>query len=230
MGTKKCKVINKKVLKLTAFLLIIAGNFSSCEKYEKSTETNTIVNANSSWAVFNYGVCPACSFWTEYVYFDGDSIISGNTYKKVFSCDDELRKNIKYEGLMREHDLKTYFISANSGIETLLYDFSLEAGMIFYYDSMTPSYVRAVDSIEINGFMKKRIQMDGGRTDTWIEGMGSVRGILSPSRISLDGISEFLLCYYLNKELMYSNTSLSDCYYEGENVFSFLDTVKIKIK
>ena len=88
--------------------------------------TNTIVNENSAWAVLNVNVCPECPIWTEYFYFEDDSIVESNLYKKVFSCNDILHENIQYEGLIREQNKKTYFIPTNSETEYLLYDFSME--------------------------------------------------------------------------------------------------------
>jgi len=78
------------------------------------TNNNTIVNDNSSWAVLGQAVCPECPVWTQYIYFDGDSIVANRYYKKVFSCNDKLHENVKYEGLIREQNEKTYFISNNS--------------------------------------------------------------------------------------------------------------------
>ncbi len=134
------------------------------------TFNNTIVNDNSSWAILSVGVCPYCPVWTQYVYFDGDSIIAGNSYKKVFSCDDKLHENIKYEGLMREQDKKTYIIPAVQReypfptpppeTEHLLYDFSLEEGVNFEYKFYRSHmsrllYVNKVDFIEINGVLSQ---------------------------------------------------------------------------
>ena len=101
---------------------------------------NTIVNDNSSWAILGYGVCPECPVWTQYIYFDSDSIIASNSYKKVFSSNDKLHEYIKYEGLIREQEKKTYFIPNNSETEYLLYDFSLEKGMSFSLSPIIQSF------------------------------------------------------------------------------------------
>ena len=95
---------------------------------------NTIVNDNSSWAVLNGGVCIDCPVWTQYIYFEGDSVFNGKTYKKVFYYEDEQHTERFFAGLIREENKKTYFVDKspnNNIIETVLYDFSLEAGDIF---------------------------------------------------------------------------------------------------
>ena len=131
------KTINIFLLLLSFFLCF------SCSPQEKEgissyepSDNNTIVNANSSWAILSYGLGSwnvPCNVTTQYVYFGSDSIINEYTYKKLFSCNDKLHENIKYEGLIREQNKKTYFIPANFETEYLLYDFSLEKGMTFEY-------------------------------------------------------------------------------------------------
>jgi hypothetical protein len=84
---------------------------------------NTIVNDNNSWAILTYGLGAfdiPCCVKTHYVFFENDSLFSGNSYKKVFSYEDQLHENLIYKGLMREQDEKTYFIPANSETEYLL--------------------------------------------------------------------------------------------------------------
>jgi len=206
-------------LMLTKSLLLVFTLFGSATL---SLAQNTIVNDNSSWATLVYvsGGSPSHYMTTEYTYFDGDSIVGEYLYKKVFLCKDELHENIEYKGLMREENQKTFL--KGSGAEKLLYDFSLEEGESFEYDfgaawSVT-LYVKSVDFIEINGSMKKRIQITNNPDaemiwDTWIEEIGSLNGILS---ITFgNGNKRTLLCYFQNNELIYKNSDYSECYYEG---------------
>jgi len=194
--------------------------------YEQLTnELNTIVNDNSSWAILSHVVYPTSLVRTEYVYFDGDSTIGKIAYKKVFSCDDRLHENIKYEGLIREQENKTYFISANTETERMLYNFSLEEGMNFeYWDSKMQKpkilHVKSVDFVKINGFHKKRIQITTNSNaewilDTWVEEIGSLSGILYPCYGAFgNGVVRHLLCYFQNNELIYKNANYSECYYD----------------
>jgi len=222
---------------------ILFVSFVCCLVLQAKAQTtnNTIVNDNSSWATLGYGVCPKCPVWTQYVYFDGDSIVANNSYKKVFSCEDKLHENIKYEGLIREQDKKTYFIPANSETEYLLYDFSLEEGMTFEaYINLSSQETRLLevknsDMVEINGVLKKRLQIgyyspfwnNDYILDTWIEDIGSLGGILTPNFSVLDGTIYTLLCYYQNNELIYKNPAYSECYYDEKEDITSVQTITI---
>ena len=205
-------------LMLTKSLLLV---FTLLGSVTLSLAQNTIVNDYSSWAVVGYssGGSPPHYLITEYEYFDGDSIIGEHSYKKMFWCRDQFHETISYEGLMREENQKIYF--KRSDTERLIYDFSLEEGMIFEYNTLghpETLYVKSVDSIEINGSMKKRIQITGNPDAekiryTWIEEIGSLDGILSMT-FGNGGIRT-LLCYFQNEELVYKNPDYSECYYEG---------------
>jgi hypothetical protein len=211
--------------KITGSLLLYLI-ISQTQTIAGQTNGNTIVLPNSSWSILRYGVTyPVPWVSTQYVYFAGDSVVTDKTYKKVFSCDDKLHENITYEGLIREQDKKTWFICKDSETENLLYDFSLEEGMTFEYSSMYPEelpellYVKNSDIIEINGETRKRLQLsfpplpgDDWIVDTWIEGIGSLRGILQP--LLLDGVVSELLCHHKNDELIYKNPVYSECYYD----------------
>jgi len=202
--------------------------------WHESFEDN-IVNDNNSWATLSYGLGSGnapCCVSTEYTYFDGDSIVNGFSFKKVFSCNDELHTNIKFEGLMRENEQKTYIIKPNSETEYLLYDFSLEEGTSFeYWDFLYPImamnlFVKTIDFIEINGALKKRINLTGSPTsdwiiDIWVEGMGSMSGILHPCyKIFTDGGVNSLLCFFQDDELIFKNSEYSKCYYDNiEDLF-----------
>jgi hypothetical protein len=196
----------------------------TCEN--TGNEQNTIVNSKNSWATLVYGwdfYHGPCCVSTQYVYFNGDSIFKEYTYKKVFSCDDNLHENIKYEGLMREQDRKTYIIPANSEKEYLLYDFSLEQGMTFEYwdfrgNGSISLYVEMVYFMEVNGFARKRIYLasiDYDQVDIWIEEIGSLSGILYPCcNLYTRGGRRELLCYFQNNELTYKHPDYSECYYD----------------
>jgi len=226
------KNVRRKVT-ATTLCIIMVGLFLvvGCKKDDggKGNNSNlaTIVNDNSSWAVLTFSWYAGDTLWcvyTEYVYFAGDSIVAEKSYKKVFSCDDKLHENIKYEGLIREQNKKTYFIPVNSETEYLLYDFSLEEGMSFEYNGGPISktlYVSSVDFVEVNGSIKKRIQIKEHPSaeyeidDTWIEEIGSLYGILYPCiRLFSGGAGKELLCHYQNGELIYKNPAYFECYYD----------------
>jgi hypothetical protein len=216
-------------------LFIITGQIQTItgETTDNTIVDNTIVLPGSSWSVLHYGMLLEPWVSTQYIYFDGDSIVENRAYKKVFSCDDELHENIKYEGLIREQDKKTYFIRDNSETEYVLYDFSLEEGTNFEYqesESQIPGYefppitlyVKKIDFVEISGIQKKRIQFTSPPPDddivyaTWIEGIGSLTGLFYPhgSMRPPNNVIEALLCHFQDNELIYKNPAYSECYYD----------------
>jgi len=233
-----------KNMTLISVLLLVSfscnvHNFQKEENDQKSNDT-TIVYHNNSWATLHYGLgswAIPCNVSTQYVYFEGDSIFAGNSYKKVFSCDDRPQKNLKYEGLIREQNKKTYFIPDNFEKEYLLYDFSLEEGMNFEYiePQLIPEYefsvslyVKKVDFVEINGIPLKQIQFtspppyDDIIDVSWIEKIGSLNGLFYPCGMLAPGADRELLCCYQNGELAYKNSTYPECYYDkAEEIIPF---------
>ena len=227
----------------TKLLLLLLGLCSTVvpgdAEINEQADSNALIGPNSSWSVLRYGLGSyniPCCVSTRYLYFEGDSIVAGNTYKKVFSCNGELHENITYEGLIREEDKKIYFLAKSLENEHLLYDFSLEEGMTFEYSSYMDTelppvslYVKTSDMIEINGYPRKRLQLsfpqseDGWIIDTWIEGIGSLSGILQPCYcLFQNGAVTELLCHYKNDELIYKNPARSGCYYDREEDIRYI--------
>lgn len=222
-------------MKTKLFLLCLMFCFI-CQVKAQTGNNNTIVNDNSTWSVLGRVVAPNGRVWTQYIYFDGDSIIGINSFKKVFSCDDSLHKNIKYEGLIREEGKKTYFIPVNFDTAYLLYDFSLTEGTVFEYQNYQSQethslYVKHIDMIEINGILKTQILLtmpppnDNQIVDTWIEHIGSLSGIIYVTHnLFLDGVSYALLCYYQDDVLAYKNPDYSKCYYDDPKELLSIET------
>jgi hypothetical protein len=177
---------------------------------------------------------------TNYVYLYGDSVVEGKTYKKMLLCKDELHENIEHIGLIREESHKTYFMPANYGKEILLYDFSLVEGDYFEIPILdNPEfsetfYVSSVDSVEIDGLAKKRMQIkktpDGETIDTWIEELGSLNGLLFPGyEYFMVGAFSYLLCYFQEDELVYRNPKYTECYYNTVSIQEPPNKTKINV-
>ena len=202
----------------------------------EAANNNTIVNDNSSWATLSYGLgseAVPCCVQTRYYFFDGDSVFNGKTYKQTFYYQDEHHTERLFSGLMREENLKTYFISKESGIETILYDFSLEKGDTFEYliGAMPTSIILSVlesDSVLINNEWKKRLIVSYEVTDTIIENIGSLRGLFYPLMYGVSGAFHGLLCHFQNNELIYKNPNYSECYYDKAEDFTSTQTTKIE--
>jgi len=222
-------VNSKNYINMKRYLLLVFGLFICILLHSQ----NTIVNSNSSWATLTYGTwgAPHCIV-TEFTYFEQDTLIDAISYKKVFSCNDKLHENIKYEGLIREQDKKTYFIPLNYTTEFLLYDFSLKEGMDFdfqykFYHKLL--HVKKIDSIEINGVLKKQIQLTlPNNTNvhvTWIENIGSLAGFFySGGNLDTCNCEYTLLCHFQDDESIYKNPIYSECYYDNGEELSVQTT------
>jgi hypothetical protein len=192
----------------------------------QTSENNTIVNESRWWSVLQY-YSPdfLISASTEYFYFEGDSTFNELSYKKVYSSG-KFQEEGQCIGLIREEDKKTYYIPhIASDKEYLVYDFSLEQGMLYegYYENISGGYHIGplfvdIDSIEMEGSLKKRIQLSSLASnevvETWIENVGSLSGILTPAYgLFLSGGKSELLCYHQDNNLVYKNPEYLECYY-----------------
>jgi len=142
-------------------------------------------DSNAYFSISSY------KFW-----FQGDTIINNKKYKKVFQQNydtiADFNKAIYYAGV-REDTIneKIICIQKDDGIERLLADFSLNpsdtTSVYSFWPFGSPEKklvnVKNVDSIQINDFYRKRINIDHGYLnyeESWIEGIGSTFGLFYP--------------------------------------------------
>ena len=195
----------------------------------QSGAQNTIVKTNSTWSVLEYGTILAggsgempqqtiCCIGTEEITIRNDSTYNEREYKKVFS---NIGIKNKFRGLIREEDQKIFFIRQNLLHEHLLYDFSIENGeMIAITDTggTEISLYAVVDEIIVNEVIKKRIQLkwsleDESAVNTWIEGIGSMYGLLC-NGLPKTGGGMKLLCVSQKGTLVYQNPLFPKCSYD----------------
>ena len=206
----------KKLLYLTVFIWISINSYSQLQYFLPRTD-----------AYF--------SVLDKRFVFDGDTTINDLRYTKVLfqhGYEEDDFSEPRYYAAVREDTIsgKIYCIQYNDGIERLLADFNVEAGDEVTVYSFWPDWqnayptestvkVRSVDTIEINGEKRKKINIDNGFedgewADYWIEGIGSIHGLFapSPSAIADAGSTPFLLCVYVSGELFWQNPEYSTCY------------------
>lgn len=198
----------------------------------QSGAQNTIVKTNSTWSVLEYGTILAggsgempqqtiCCIGTEEITIRNDSTYNEREYKKVFS---NIGIKNKFRGLIREEDQKIFFIRQNLLHEHLLYDFSIENGeMIAITDTggTEISLYAVVDEIIVNEVIKKRIQLkwsleDESAVNTWIEGIGSMYGLLC-NGLPKTGGGMKLLCVSQNGTPIYQNPLFAKCIYDDSD-------------
>ena len=155
------------------------------------------------------------SYWIK---FQGDTTINNFQYKKVLQADDPLHSNWYVNGFIREDttNQKVYLFNNYSKTDQLLYDFSLVKGdSILVRDSVVFAKVDTV-IYEPFGNSKdtvKQICFNKFYTHRWIKGIGSSRGILNGLQsFYTTGAYYYLLCYYENETMVYSNSKFNDCF------------------
>ncbi|PWH86311.1 T9SS type A sorting domain-containing protein [Brumimicrobium oceani] len=195
--------------------------------------TNHFSNQDAQWNVATSFTAatqehPSFVATTTKVYgFQGDSLINGDTWSKIYSTSDSLfQSNLAFEGLTRvDNDLVLFKKGANP-IDTL-YDFSLAVGDSVFYDfDLFTSWIHVeeIQTIQINGESYKKFIFTEptGPTafdhlnEVWIEGIGSVHGPLfplSPRKFSEEIPDSMLLtCSFANNQDFFNHPSYSDCY------------------
>jgi hypothetical protein len=143
----------------------------------------------------------------------------------IYRSDDEYQDRWYRYGAIREDSLKRVFIHRD-GQQKLLYDFGLELG-----DSIKNSwdiyvYVSSIDSVKIgpdSAWHKRLFFADRKDSDNqlhpWIEGIGSIQGILSGADyMFIIGSAYLLICFSRNDTLIYSTfpeQNQSACFPQG---------------
>lgn len=184
--------------------------------------THTIVNANTRWSGLNikFKNAVADSLFSYFIRFEGDTICNYTPYTKIWKSTDSLAANWKLYGMIREESKQTWFLPLGEEREHLLYDFNVTpdqtVSVTMPSGFSTKMKVTSVDSIAINGVKRLRIQLKGlyndTITDTWIEKIGSMHGILSSCYEPLDWENN-LLCVMENDQKIFQNEDYPDCFY-----------------
>jgi hypothetical protein len=170
--------------------------------------------------------------WSTYfVHIEGDTVMNNKHYKKLFHCADSTCINKDFKSYIREDSGKVFL--ANKTRELILYDFNLNKGdslvMYFLRDDMdsNPLFIQ-IDSVKTGIFQdqKERLMqfvsvsdnynLESSFEDVLVEGIGSLRfGLEYPGNLFFTGANGCyanLLCFYTDKNLVYSNPEFNDCH------------------
>lgn len=167
----------------------------------------------------------------------GDSIYNSITYKKYYRTTDTTlnQDSLKFVGLIRQDiaNKKIFGIASTYTVEFLMYNFNLNVNdtlsvkPIYNFAWQTPRRIKvtAKDSILIDGQYRKRLTINSNvlfgpsMQETWIEGIGSSFGPLSPGLadppvICICYVNCTLLCHKKNSSIIYINPLYNLCYKE----------------
>jgi|SRR5690554_1665403 len=195
--------------------------------------TNHFAQPDSKWHVAkSYTAAtqeyPSFIATTTKVYgIQGDSLINGETWSKMYSTTDSLFQNdLVYEGLTRKENSLILHIDNQNQLDTL-YNFDLELGDSVFYDfSLFTSWIHVeeIQNIQINGESYRKfiftepigyIAFDR-LNEIWIEGIGSIHGPLfpnSPRKFSEETPDSLILtCTFSDNQEQYDHPNFLDCY------------------
>lgn len=198
-----------------AFMLLSCGVFA---------QQNQIVEPWKLWSnLHTYCHSDGTEYATDYIRFEGDTLVNGIYYKKVWQSEDENHNNwIFYGYFIREENEKVYLKPMFEG-ENLLYDFSLQGvgDTVTIFNPLTTSPLHLtlteIDSVETtNGWRTRwKLMADGYENpEYWIKGIGSMSGVLNSGTAVFGGLcgSATLLCEHEHDTLIYQNPNYGSCY------------------
>ena len=170
--------------------------------------------------------------WIDYCYLDGDTIIGGQTCKRMM-CVTNDNPSPRYIGAWYEQDKKVYFAGEYGHQLELLYDFTLSSGDNIQGPDGNLWTVNKITG-DITGF--KGTYYDFGNNDNvierWFEGIGSESWPHINHPEYLDGSKGVLLACIAGDEVVYYNSEEDDPYTLGarKRRFDFTHTIKTKPK
>ena len=208
------------ILRCFIVVFISYGMVCSGQTYSPLIDTNKV------WHVYEEEIYPP-SIITTLWKISGDTIWQERDYWKMYRSIDSMQLDWSLYGLIREDSVhKVYFKFLADTSSRLLYDFNIKVGdSIYIPDELleSPLIVISIDTILLNGIFRKRYLLRRGPSeeisdDTWIEGIGSLLGIINSPLAGAIGKIYALLCFYEGSELVYNNPDYDLCYYNVNNV------------
>lgn len=205
----------KKATLLLLFWVFLVSSFT--QTYHPLVESNKI------WTTAHtYGHPNVIN--SDAIKFDGDTTINGTVYKIAYRSTDNAQTTWNRYGFIREEDKKIYWLSWSGGApNNLIYDFDADTGDTVYLFADPMGFYFVVDSIGettmLTGESRRTTYLSGhdpgGFTmgnDTWVEGMGSMYGVLQSGTGVLIGDNPQLICFTQNDTLKYHNPNFELCY------------------
>ena len=192
----------------------------------KAQDYHPIVEEGKQWNVlFSYPWNPPepQHKYTDIYKIEGDTLLDGVSYKVMYTTRNEDLMGWSVCGVIREtEDKQVLYRRDGSSYDEILYDFSMEVGdtIIMSGSGFYPDWMFVIETNEIlvNGEPRQQIVLEypfgNGEQEVWIEGIGSLYGIVDSGSLFLTGGSTNLLCYYEDGDLIWQNTTpgYNECY------------------
>jgi len=172
-----------------------------------SAQYTPLVNEDNTWRGRSFGWVLQNYFET----FDGDSIIEGVTYKKMWY--QNVAATEAYQTALIREDVAAQQVFIYTGEpgseEQLLYDFTLEAGdvvTVWGVGSPQTITITSVGTTTVGGTERKKFNFtDAMGAAYWIEGIGSMYGIKDAALGNVADYNPNVTCFYEGNDLAWSN-------------------------
>jgi len=184
-----------------------------------------LLKEGNQWNVYRDFINPL--HYTEIFKFDFDTVVDNRICKKIVSTSDSSISAVySYRCLMFEDSItkKIYSLDNQNNVK-LYFDFSAQLGDSLalyspYYNTTDTFIVSQVSTVEINSITRKKITLDYfssnyqlQNADWWIEGIGSLKGLIygntSPQFV---GSQYALLCFSNFSQVLYQDPNSTFCY------------------
>jgi hypothetical protein len=204
-------------------LLLLFATFTTLTAQSQTTVYHPFPTGNANWVYqyYNEFHIPTAQF-TAYS-FNGDTIISTITYKKVFM-------NSTYSGALRESNKIIYFVPDTSFTEYLLYDFNLGVGdtLINPYGGAVcandTAIVVQVDSILTSDGYHRQLHFNSDAY--WIEGIGAINYLLNPCNVLCISGNDFITCLSTDATFNYPS-GISSCFVSVDEQSKLINEISI---
>ena len=192
----------------------------------KAQDYHPIVEEGKQWNVlFSYPWNPPepQHKYTDIYKIEGDTLLDGVSYKVMYTTRNEDLMGWSVCGVIREtEDKQVLYRRDGASYDEILYDFSMEVGdtICMCDDGFYACCMVVVEKGEIlvNDEPRQQIVLEypfgNGEQEVWIEGIGSLYGIVNTGALFMTGGSTNLLCYYEGGDLIWQNTTpgYNECY------------------
>lgn len=202
-------------MKLKVFYLLL---MASLQVYAQSD----FIREDKLWSQVTSPSNPQYPSTSTFIRMAGDTMINQIEYIKVFESEEAEMDHWNMIGYIREMDSgEVLYWDKRFESESLLYNFALQEGdsiqyledIYFFLDS-----IRTLPFGIYNEPQKHYFFSLGGHhlEETWIEGIGSLRGILCdlPSTQLVGEYTE-LLCFTEHDSMKYINERFNTCYFDN---------------
>jgi hypothetical protein len=205
--------------------IIMAAFFTFAAVAVTAQGNTNLLDPGKMWSSVEWIPWGGWYYNTYYNRFAGDTTINGIAYKKIWQAEDQNHSNWYLSGFIRQDSAGNVFARNTQGIEGMIYNFNLEVNDSIsihnpFFGLEFTTHVSQIDTIVIQpgGISRKRITLApsswGGNNEYWIEGVGSVAGILWSGlhAFSLTGAKYDLSCHWQNGNLVFKTNIFTGCY------------------